>query len=79
MTRELERIGSENFKKLYETVVGMQESYSFYYPPVFDGFEELRNRYRADLIRTARDSRQAYLTSRNTPEGSMERFIERNR
>ena len=39
----------------------MQQSYSFYFPPVFDGFENLQAQYAERLRQAAQDSRDDYL------------------
>jgi len=89
LTREMERMGAGNFRNLYETVAEMQREYSFHFPPVFDGLEAFQRRYRADLLRAAADSRQVYLTLRNThdsptafmmaTDGAFEGFIRSGR
>ena len=39
----------------------MQESYTFYVPPAFDGIEEMQRSYNQRLVRAAENARRAYL------------------
>ncbi len=48
-------------EKALLTVANMQKDYSFYFPPVFDGFDSLQNQYVDGLKHTAQDSRDNYL------------------
>ncbi|MCL2337211.1 MAG: extracellular solute-binding protein [Firmicutes bacterium] len=52
---------NENIKKVIETIAAMQEEYSFYVPPVFDGLNELQGAYESAMRQTAADSRREYL------------------
>jgi len=48
-------------EKALLTVAAMQNSYRFYFPPVFDGFDSLQTRYAERLRSAAQSSRDEYL------------------
>ena len=56
-----ERVTDERLIKLYETILYMQNDYSFFIPPVFDGFEEIQRNYIQAFRRAAEISRREYL------------------
>jgi multiple sugar transport system substrate-binding protein len=49
-------------------VAEMTQSYRFYFPPVFDGFDSLQTRYTDRLRRAAQDGRNEYLRLLGTQE-----------
>lgn len=61
MSKEIDNIPNENIKKLLATSKVMQEEYTFYIPPLFDGVDELQNRYEVKLKKTAINGRLAYI------------------
>lgn len=85
MTREIDSITNENIKKLFATVAAMHNEYTFYVPPVFNGFEELQKRYKDDLLKAAENSRREYLSLlgemeqdaayKTVARGTLEKFI----
>jgi multiple sugar transport system substrate-binding protein len=48
-------------EKTLLTVTAMQEDYRFYFPPVFDGFDNMQNGYTQRLRRAAEAGREEYL------------------
>ena len=54
-------ITNENVRKLYGTLIEMQFNYSFFVPPVFEGFDEMQRSYNQRILRTAEDSRRVFL------------------
>jgi multiple sugar transport system substrate-binding protein len=54
-------IANENIRKLLDTVVEMQKTYRFHYPPVLDGIEAMRWDYARVLRTAAENARQEYL------------------
>jgi multiple sugar transport system substrate-binding protein len=61
MAREIAGVDNRNIKRVMETVVEMQTAYSFYIPPVFDSFDELKNKYNKDMRRTAENARLEFM------------------
>jgi multiple sugar transport system substrate-binding protein len=51
----------KNITKLLDTVIEMQRSYRFHYPPVLDGIEAMRWDYARALRTAAENTRQDYL------------------
>lgn len=66
MSRELENISDANIKKLFNTVRIMQKEYNFYIPPLFDGMDELEERYETEFKGMASESKKSYLNLLNT-------------
>jgi multiple sugar transport system substrate-binding protein len=60
MNREIGAVDSAIVRDMLGIATAMQKEYRFYYPPVFDGFEELQNRYVQQLQRLALHSREMY-------------------
>lgn len=60
MTREIETIPDENIKKLLNTSRVMQEEYEFCIPPLYEGIDELQNKYESQLKEIAILSREYY-------------------
>jgi len=85
MEREIEKTENVNMKKIYETISKMQKEYSFYYPPVFDGFEDMQINYAKNIRNAAKNARMKYRSKINnqTPdevykavfENAFEKFI----
>ena len=79
----------QRIRDLYETVIYMHGNYSFYVPPVFDGFEEMQRNYNQALRRAAENSRKEYLDLLDTlgpdsayqaaSQGAYERFVSGSR
>ena len=61
MAKESEGITNDNVRKLREIILEMQKTYTFYFPPVFDGFEEMQRNYNQTLRAAAENSRREYL------------------
>jgi multiple sugar transport system substrate-binding protein len=61
MSKEIESISDEKIKMLLETSKIMQKEYKFYIPPLFDGVDELQEKYQGLLLETASQSRKSYL------------------
>jgi len=59
---DLEDIKNINVRKLYETLIYMQDNYTFYVPPTFDGFAEIQRNYNQRLLLAAESSRWEYLS-----------------
>ena len=51
----------ENILKLFTVVREMQEDYTFYFPPVFDGLDDLQRSYNQEIRNAAETSRSEYL------------------
>ena len=51
---------SANVATLFETIIEMHNEYTFYYPPVFDGFDRLQAAYNQSMRQTATASRREY-------------------
>jgi multiple sugar transport system substrate-binding protein len=71
-----ERLGegfdeSDTVEKMFTAVARMQKDYSFYIPPVFDGFESMQQKFKKDLLYEAEKARNRYL-SLLEPSGSLE-------
>ena len=62
LTDGVRNVTNENIKMLYETLAQVQKEYTFYYPPVFDGLEEMQNKFNRTLRKAAEDSRREYLS-----------------
>jgi multiple sugar transport system substrate-binding protein len=82
MNREIDIISNRLVREMLVTVAGMRQEYRFYFPPVFDGFDELQNRYVQQLQRSALRSREIYTTepaagaSNQLPEEALDKFRE---
>ena len=61
-TNDLDNIENPNVRKLYETLIYMQDNYVFYVPPVFEGFYEIQRSYNQRLLQAAESSRWEYLS-----------------
>jgi len=61
-TNDLGNITNANVRKLYETLIYMQDNYTFYVPPVFEGFVEIQRSYNQRLLQVAESSRWEYLS-----------------
>ena len=60
-TGELPPITNELTEKALIVLAEMQKDYRFYFPPVFDGFDELQTQYADRLRQAALDGRAEYL------------------
>ena len=67
---DLENISNENVRKLYETLIHMQDNYSFYVPPVIEGYDEIRRNYNQRLLLVAENSRSEYLDLLETQDSA---------
>ena len=84
-TNDLGNIENLNVRKLYETLIYMQDNYIFYVPPVFEGFSEIQRNYNQRLLQAAESSRWEYLSLLETHDpatafelatnGAFEQFI----
>lgn len=61
MDDEIQRVENTNIKVLLKTAIEMQESYDFYIPPVFDGFDALQKDYEKEIKQQALSDREKYL------------------
>jgi len=61
MADDPENVPTDIIRRHYETLIFMQENYTFFVPPVFDGFEEMQRNYSQRLLQTAESSRREYL------------------
>ena len=78
-------IANKTVEKALLVVAEMQKSHRFYFPPVFDGFDNLQTQYADRLRQAARDGRNEYLRLLRTSDAeealnsatknAMERFI----
>jgi len=57
----LENVAEERIIKIYETISYMNENYTFFVPPVFDGYEDMQRNYTVSLRRAAEVSRREYM------------------
>ena len=86
LTLDASLVSNPNVMKLFTTIELMQREYSFYYPPVFDGFEDIQKNYNQSLRKASENARMEYLSLLDTfdpttayefvSEGIMERFID---
>jgi len=65
-TDDLTNIEITNVRKLYETLIYMQENFSFYVPPAFEGFGDIQRGYSQRLLLAAESSRWEYLNLLDT-------------
>jgi multiple sugar transport system substrate-binding protein len=65
MDREIDAVSSAIVRDMLTTTMAMQKEYRFYFPPVFDGFEELQQRYVQHLQKSALRSREIYKPGTN--------------
>ena len=75
----------ENILKLYTVIREMQNEYTFYFPPVFDGLDDLQRTYNQEIRNAAETSRIRYLdlieeygedeAYKEASQGAFERFI----
>jgi multiple sugar transport system substrate-binding protein len=74
MARWLGDIENENIRKLYEMFAQKQNEYTFYFPAVFDGFEEMQRNYNQSLRNTAENSWNEYtgLLNAQAPDAAYE-------
>jgi len=89
MEHGIDLVTDPNVRKMHETIAQMMIDYVFYYPPVFDGFEELTRNFNQAFMREAENSRQEFLGLLDThdpetayrvvSEGVLERFRQANR
>ena len=61
LTLDASAVTNPNVLKLFETIEGMQRDYEFYYPPVFDGLEDLQKNYNQVLRKASENARIEYL------------------
>lgn len=74
MSREIESIPGGKIKNLLSTCRFMQGKYDFLIPPLFEGIDELQEKYEAGFKRTASSSRKSYrkLLKKSSPEQAYE-------
>lgn len=66
MSREIENISDDNIKKLLNTSRIMQNEYEFYIPPLFDGIDELEEKYEVEFKEIATESKKSYFKLLNS-------------
>jgi multiple sugar transport system substrate-binding protein len=79
MDREINAVSSAIVRDMLTTAMAMQKTYRFYFPPVFDGLEELQKRYVQHLQRAALRSREIYKPGANLnalSEEALDKFRE---
>jgi len=84
MEHGIELVTDPNVRNMHETIAQMKRDYVFYFPPVFDGFEELTRSFNQAFMRETENSRQEFLNllESHEPEtayeivsdGAIERF-----
>lgn len=52
---------NENIRKLLAAAITVYKEYDYYIPPVFDGFDIIRNNYETDYKKAATEARERYL------------------
>ncbi|HHX86592.1 MAG TPA: extracellular solute-binding protein [Firmicutes bacterium] len=74
MSREIESVPDENIKKLLSTCKVMQKEYEFCIPPLFEGVDQLQERYENKFKELAAPARESYLEllNSNGPEEAYE-------
>lgn len=80
MSMEIDNISNDSIKKLLQASKVMQDEYSFYIPPLFDGIDEFQKQYESHFKRIALESRELYLDllKNNTPETAYEMVVNRS-
>ena len=68
MSREIESVPDKNIKKLLEVFKVMHREYEFCTLPVFNGVDELQEKYESQLKEIAYKSRESYLDSFYGPD-----------
>jgi multiple sugar transport system substrate-binding protein len=66
LLQEFDDITDENILKLRETIILMQREFTFYYPAVFAGYEDMQNEFNQKLLYTAENVRNDYQNLLNT-------------
>jgi multiple sugar transport system substrate-binding protein len=66
MEQEIAANENVNIKKLLKTAVTVYREYSFYIPPVFDGFNTLEDRFEKGFHSAASKAREQYLSRKET-------------
>ena len=61
MSRELETISDENIKNLLSACRKMQQEYEFVIPPLFEGIDQLQEKYESSFKGIASSCRESYL------------------
>ena len=61
VSMQSENVMDENVLKLYTVIREMQRDYTFYFPPVFDGLDDLQRSYNREIRNVAETSRSQYL------------------
>ena len=87
VSKEPENVTEENVIKLFTVIREMQKEYTFYFPPVFDGLDDLQRSYNREIRSTAESSRSDYLSLigehdedeayQIVSQGVFDRFVER--
>ena len=62
VNKEPENVIDINISKLYTVIREMQKDYTFYFPPVFDGLDDLQRNYNREILNAAESSRFKYLS-----------------
>lgn len=80
MSKEIDNVSNDSIKKLLQASKVMQDEYSFYIPPLFDGIDEFQKQYESHFKRIALESRELYLDllKNNTPETAYEMVVNRS-
>jgi multiple sugar transport system substrate-binding protein len=70
MSREIKTVDHENIKALLQTCQTMQKEYTFYVTPLFEGVDQLQEKYENCFKEAAQRARESYLErlSAGTPQ-----------
>jgi multiple sugar transport system substrate-binding protein len=83
------KIANDDVRNTLETVAAMQDTYTFYPQPVFEGFDEIRTSIKSNLFAAEDEAHKKYLSLLATKDsdtafaestqGAMEEFIKEER
>lgn len=78
MNTEINNIENDRIKKLLKACRTMHSEYDFYVPPLFDGLDDLQERYESMFIKAVTDHRDEYsaLLESNDPETALKTVSE---
>ena len=62
LQKGLDIVEDPNVMNVHETLIQMKREYSFYFPPTFDGYDEIRRNYNRTMMKEAENSRQEFLS-----------------
>ncbi len=68
MEREIAENSNPNIRSLLRTAMALHQGYSFYVPPVFDGFNAISGKWEKTFLNMAAAKRQVYLENLKTME-----------